>query len=405
MIKVTESMFIPAYSQSGRPFLACRKGSAMKFIDEYRDAGIARRLIAEIARMVRGHWVLMEICGGQTHTIMRYGLDELLPANIELVHGPGCPVCVTPLETIDKALELASRPEIILVSYGDMLRVPGSTTDLFTVKAQGGDVRVVYSPTEALKIARQNPERKVVFLAIGFETTAPANAMAVWQAKQEKIGNFSVLVSHVLVPPAIRALMTSPDCRVNGFIAPGHVCAVVGYGEYETLVRDFRVPIVVGGFEPVDLLEAVLMLVRQLEKGEARAENQYVRSVNYQGNLPAQRVIKEVFEIADQKWRGIGVIPASGLRVRDDYGDYDASRLFGLASITVDEPAECISAQVLQGLKKPTDCVAFGMRCTPQNPLGAPMVSSEGACAAYYNYRRHAKKQLPVASSQFSVDS
>jgi hydrogenase expression/formation protein HypD len=371
----------------------------MKFIDEYRDAALARRLLAEIARAVRGHWVLMEICGGQTHTIMRYGLDELLPANIELVHGPGCPVCVTPLETVDKALELAARPEVILVSYGDMLRVPGSSTDLLTVKAQGGDVRVVYSPTEALKIARQNPDRKVVFLAIGFETTAPANAMSVWQAKQEKIGNFSVLVSHVLVPPAIRALMTSPDCRVNGFIAPGHVCAVVGYKDYETLVQDFRVPIVVGGFEPIDILEAILMLVRQLEKGEARAENQYVRSVNYQGNLPAQRVMKQVFEIADQKWRGIGTIPASGLRVRDEYGDYDASRLFGLASITVDEPAECISAQVLQGLKKPTDCTAFGMRCTPQNPLGAPMVSSEGACAAYYNYRRH-QKQLPVPSSQ-----
>jgi hydrogenase expression/formation protein HypD len=260
-------------------------------------------------------------------------------------------------------------------------------------------VRVVYSPTEALKIARQNPDRKVVFLAIGFETTAPANAMSVWQAKQEKIGNFSVLVSHVLVPPAIRALMTSPDCRVNGFIAPGHVCAVVGYKDYETLVQDFRVPIVVGGFEPIDILEAILMLVRQLEKGEASAENQYVRSVNYQGNLPAQRVMKQVFEIADQKWRGIGTIPASGLRVRDEYGDYDASRLFGLASITVDEPAECISAQVLQGLKKPTDCTAFGIRCTPQNPLGAPMVSSEGACAAYYHYRRH-QKQLPVPSSQ-----
>ena len=376
----------------------------MKFMDEYRDAGVARRLLAEIGRTVRGHWVLMEICGGQTHTIMRYGLDELLPGNIELVHGPGCPVCVTPLETVDKALELAARSEVILVSYGDMLRVPGSTTDLFTVKAQGGDVRIVYSPTEALKIARQNPERKVVFLGVGFETTAPANAMAIWQAKQEGIGNFSALVSHVLVPPAIRALMTSPDCRVNGFIAPGHVCAVVGYQEYETLAHDFHVPIVVGGFEPVDLLEAVLMLVRQLEKGEARAENQYVRSVNYQGNLPAQRVVSEVFEIADQKWRGIGTIPASGLRVRDAYGDYDASRLFGLASISVDEPAECISAQVLQGLKKPTDCVAFGMRCTPQNPLGAPMVSSEGACAAYYNYRRH-QKQFPVPSSQFPVTS
>jgi len=361
----------------------------MKFIDEYRDASIAHGLLAEIARTIRRRWVLMEICGGQTHTIMRYGLDELLPKNIELVHGPGCPVCVTPLETIEKALELAARPEVILVSYGDMLRVPGSKTDLFTVKARGGDVRIVYSPTEALKIARQNPDRKVVFLAIGFETTAPANAMAVWQAKQEKIGNFSVLVSHVLVPPAIRALVASPDCRVNGFIAPGHVCTVMGYEEYDGLVRDFRVPIVVGGFEPVDLLEAVLMLVRQLENGEAKVENQYVRSVNYRGNLPAQRLIKEVFEIADQKWRGIGTIPASGLRVRDEYGDYDASRIFGLASVSVDEPAECISAQVLQGLKKPTDCPAFAMRCTPENPLGAPMVSAEGACAAYYNYRRH----------------
>jgi len=376
----------------------------VKFLDEYRNADIARGLIAEIKREARSQWVLMEICGGQTHTIMRYGLDELLPSNIELVHGPGCPVCVTPLETIDKALELAARPEVILVSYGDMLRVPGSATDLFTVKARGGDVRIVYSPTEALKIARQNPERKVVFLAVGFETTAPANAMAIWQARKESIGNFSVLASHVLVPPAIRALMTSAHCRVNGFIAPGHVCTVMGYEEYEALVRDFRIPIVVGGFEPVDLLEAVLMLVRQLEKGEARAENQYVRSVNYRGNLPAQRVVQEVFEIADQKWRGIGTIPASGLRIRDEYGDYDASRLFGLASITVEEPAECISAQVLQGLKKPTDCPAFGMRCTPQNPLGAPMVSSEGACAAYYNYRRHGK-QFSVLGPRFSVSS
>jgi len=367
----------------------------MKFIDEYRDAGIARALLAEIARTVRGSWVLMEICGGQTHTIMRYGLDELLPPNIELVHGPGCPVCVTPLETIDKALELAARPDVILVSYGDMLRVPGSTTDLFTVKARGGDVRVVYSPTGALKIARENPERKVVFLAIGFETTAPANAMAVWQAKQQKIENFSVLVSHVLVPPAIRALMTSPGCRVNGFIAPGHVCTVMGYEEYDALVRDFRVPIVVGGFEPVDLLEAVLMLVRQLEQGEAKAENQYVRSVHYRGNLPAQRIMQQVFEVADQKWRGIGMIPGSGLRIREEYGDYDAARIFGLASITVEEPAECISAQVLQGLKKPTDCAAFGIRCTPQNPLGAPMVSSEGACAAYYNYRRRSGGPTP----------
>ena len=361
----------------------------MKYLDEYRDARIARALLAEIAQNVHRPCVLMEICGGQTHTIMRYGLDELLPKTVELVHGPGCPVCVTPLETIDKALELASHPEIILVSYGDMLRVPGSRSDLFRVKALGGDVRIVYSPTETLRIARQNPERKVVFLAIGFETTAPANAMAIQQARQERIGNFSALVSHVLVPPAIRALMTSPDCRVSGFIAPGHVCTVMGYEEYEKLAEDFRVPIVVGGFEPVDLLQAVLMLVRQLESGTAKVENQYARSVNYRGNVAAQRAVEEVFEISDQKWRGIGVIPQSGLRIREEYGDYDGSRIFGLASITAEEPAECISAQVLQGLRKPTDCPAFAMRCTPHNPLGAPMVSSEGACAAYYNYRRN----------------
>src|SRR5271165_4466233 len=325
----------------------------MKYLDEYRDKRIARALASEIAQRTSRPWVLMEICGGQTHTIMRYGIDDLLPRGIELVHGPGCPVCVTPLETVDKAIVLALRPDIILVSYGDMLRVPGSHSDLFRAKAQGADVRIAYSPMEAVKIARANPDRKVVFLAIGFETTAPANGMAAWQARREGLTNFSMLVSHVLVPPAIRALMVSSSNRVQGFIAPGHVCTVMGCEEYEALVRDFRVPIVVGGFEPVDLLEAVLMLVRQLEKGEAKAENQYVRSVNYQGNLPAQRIIREVFEIADQKWRGIGVIPASGLRVRDEYGDYDASRLFGLASITVDEPAECISAQVLQGLKKP----------------------------------------------------
>jgi hydrogenase expression/formation protein HypD len=362
----------------------------MKYLDEYRDGKIARALAAEIAATARKPWVLMEICGGQTHTIMRYGLDELLPRNIELVHGPGCPVCVTPLETIDKAIALALRPEVILVSYGDMLRVPGSSSDLFRAKAQGADVRVAYSPVEALKIARLNPDRNIVFLAIGFETTAPANAMAAWQAKRDGLKNFSMLVSHVLVPPAIRALLTSRENRVQGFIAPGHVCTVMGYREYETLVRDFGIPIVVGGFEPVDLLEAILMLVKELEHGEARVENQYVRSVNYQGNLPAQQILKEVFEVADQKWRGIGGIPQSGLRLRAEYSDYDADKLFDLRLITADEPAECISAQVLQGLKKPTDCPAFGIRCTPENPLGAPMVSTEGACAAYYRYRRHA---------------
>jgi len=361
----------------------------MKYLDEYRDERIARALAREIGEHAKQRWVLMEICGGQTHTIMRYGLDELLPSGIELVHGPGCPVCVTPLETIDKAIALALRPEVTLVSYGDMLRVPGSNSDLFRAKAQGADVRVVYSPVEAVKIARANPDRKVVFLAIGFETTAPANAMAAWQAKRESLKNFSLLVSHVLVPPAIRAMLASPENRVQGFIAPGHVCTVMGFQEYEQLVRDFAIPIVVGGFEPVDLLQAVLMLVKQLERGEARAENQYVRSVTHQGNLSAQQILKDVFEIADQKWRGIGGIPRSGLQLRPEFAAYDANKIFDLDLITADEPAECISAQVLQGIKKPTDCAAFAVRCTPENPLGAPMVSSEGACAAYYHYRRH----------------
>ncbi|MBZ5573577.1 MAG: hydrogenase formation protein HypD [Acidobacteriia bacterium] len=362
----------------------------MKYLDEYRDERIARGLAEQVAAVTTKPWVLMEICGGQTHTLMRYGIDELLPRGLELVHGPGCPVCVTPLETIDKAIQLALRPDVILVSYGDMLRVPGSSSDLFRAKAQGADVRLAYSPTEAVKIARSNPDRQVVFLAIGFETTAPANAMAAWQAKREGLTNFSMLVSHVLVPPAIRALMVSESNRVQGFIAPGHVCTVMGCGEYEDLVRDFRVPIVVGGFEPVDLLEAILMLVKQLEAGEAKLENQYVRSVSYQGNVPAQQIMKEVFEVADQKWRGIGAIPRSGLRLREEFGNFDANRVFDLGEFTVEEPAECISAQVLQGLKKPTECPVFGMRCTPENPLGAPMVSSEGACAAYYQYRRHA---------------
>jgi hydrogenase expression/formation protein HypD len=362
----------------------------MKYLSEYRDERIARKLAHEIAQATTQSWVIMEICGGQTHTIMRYGLDELLPRQVELVHGPGCPVCVTPLETIDAAIELALRPEVILVSYGDMLRVPGSRSDLFHAKAQGADVRVVYSPLEALKIAREHPQSKVVFLAIGFETTAPANAMAAWQARQQRLENFFLLVSHVLVPPAIRGLLTSPSNRVQAFIAPGHVCTVMGCSEYESLVQDFRVPMVVGGFEPVDILQAVLMLVRQLEAGEARLENQYVRSVSYEGNLPAQRVMAEVFEVADQKWRGIGPIPQSGLRLRPEFARYDAVQRFGLVGHGVEEPVECISAQVLQGLKKPTDCPAFGMRCTPENPLGAPMVSSEGACAAYYRYRRHA---------------
>jgi len=361
----------------------------MKYLDEYRDERLARSLAAEIACRVTHPWVLMEICGGQTHTIMRYGLDEMLPKQIELVHGPGCPVCVTPLETIDRAIELALRPEVIFVSYGDMLRVPGSRSDLFRVKANGGDVRIVYSPMEALKIARTNCEKKVIFFAIGFETTAPANAMAVWQARKEGLNNFFLLASHVLVPPAIRLLLRSPRNRVQGFIAPGHVCTIMGYREYEQLSREFRVPIVVGGFEPVDLLEAIFMLVVQLEGGRSEVQNQYVRSVTYEGNLAAQRIMENVFEPCDRKWRGIGLIPMGGYRLRSEFAAQDAERAFDLTRFQAEEPAECISAEVLQGLKKPTDCPAFGGRCTPENPLGAPMVSAEGACAAYHQYRRH----------------
>ncbi|MGD0428835.1 MAG: hydrogenase formation protein HypD [Candidatus Acidiferrales bacterium] len=362
----------------------------MKYLDEYRDGKIARGIVAELTRRAARPWVLMEICGGQTHTLMRYGIDEMLPAGIELVHGPGCPVCVTSLETIDKAIAIASRPDVTLISFGDMLRVPGSHSDLFQVKAQGGDVRIVYSPTEAVKFAGANPGRKVVFFAVGFETTAPANAMAVWQAKRQGVTNFSLLASHVLVPPAMRALLSSGRNRVQGFIGPGHVCTVMGYHEYDELALEFHVPIVVGGFEPLDLLEAILMLVTQLEEGRAEVENQYVRSVTYQGNLHARKILAEVFEVCDRKWRGIGAIPKSGLSLRQEYAEFDADRLFGTAAITAEEPAECISAEVLQGLKKPTDCSAFGTRCTPENPLGAPMVSSEGACAAYYRYRRFA---------------
>jgi len=360
----------------------------VKFLDEYRDPKLAQAAVAEIRRVATRPWVLMEICGGQTHTLMKYGIDELLPAQIELVHGPGCPVCVTPLELIDKAIAIASTPDATLVSYGDMLRVPGSESDLFRVKAAGGDVRIAYSPMDALAIARRHPERRVVFFAVGFETTAPANAMAVWQARREELKNFSVLVSHVLVPPAIRLLLGFPSNRVQGFIAPGHVCTVMGYTEYEELAAQYKVPFVVGGFEPLDLLQAILMLVRQLEEGRAEVENQYVRSVTRAGNEAARRRMFEVFEVDDRKWRGIGQIAASGYRLRAEYAAFDAERVFDVQTTTVEEPAECISAQVLQGLAKPTDCSAFGTRCTPDTPLGAPMVSSEGACAAYYQWRR-----------------
>jgi len=361
----------------------------MKYLDEYRDAKIARALAAEVRRRSSRAWVLMEICGGQTHTLMRYGIDELLGDSVQIVHGPGCQVCVTSLETIDRAIALARRPDVTLVSYGDMLRVPGSETDLFHVKAEGGDVRVVYSPTDAVQLARSQPDRKVVFFAIGFETTAPAHAMAVLQAHRLGLRNFSLLVSHVLVPPAIRTLLSSPKNRVQGFIAPGHVCTVVGVSEYEELVREFRAPIVVGGFEPLDLLEAIRMLVMQLEEGRAELENQYTRSVQRGGNRPAQEAVARAFEVSDRKWRGIGPIPASGLRLREEFAAFDAERVFELQDVCAEEPKECISAEVLLGHKKPTDCTAFGTRCTPEKPLGAPMVSTEGACAAYYQYRRH----------------
>jgi hydrogenase expression/formation protein HypD len=362
----------------------------VKYVDEYRDPKIALAVAGEIARKVTRPWVLMEVCGGQTHTLMRYGIDELLPREIEMVHGPGCPVCVTPLDMVDRAIRIASLPGVIFTSYGDMLRVPGSESDLFQAKANGADVRVVYSPLDAVKIARTNPDRQVVFFGVGFETTAPANGMAVWQAKREGLTNFSMLVSHVLVPPAMRLILSSPVNRVQGFIAPGHVCTVMGYREYDDLVSEFHVPMVVGGFEPLDLLEAISMLVSQLEEGRAEVENQYARSVNQEGNLPAQNILREVFEVSGRQWRGIGPIADSGYRLRDEYADFDAECVFDVGDSHAEEPEECISALVLQGLKKPVDCPAFGKRCTPMTPLGAPMVSAEGACAAYYQYRRHA---------------
>ncbi len=360
----------------------------MRFVDEYRDPEAAQALVAELAALTTRPWTLMEVCGGQTHAIIRYGIDELLPAQITLVHGPGCPVCVTPLEMIDRAVTLAARPEVIFCSFGDMLRVPGSETDLLTVKARGGDVRIVYSPTDAVQIAAEHPERQVVFFAVGFETTAPANAMAVYQAKLQGLANFTMLVSHVLVPPAMEAILSSPGCRVQGFLAAGHVCTVMGYTEYEPIAAKYRVPIVVTGFEPLDILQGILLCVKQLEEGRAEVENQYSRSVRREGNLLAQELIRRVFTVTPRKWRGVGEIPASGLGLAPEYADFDAQGRFGLAGATAEEPAECIAGLILQGLKKPPECEAFGTRCTPEHPLGATMVSSEGACAAYFRYRR-----------------
>src|SRR6266511_3439440 len=361
---------------------------AMRYLSEYRDPRVARRLVAEIKRAATRRWVLMEMCGGQTHTIVKQGLDELLGDAVEMVHGPGCPVCVTPLEQIDKALALAARPDVIFTSFGDMLRVPGSDCDLFQIRARGGAVRVVYSPLDALELARKHPDKQVVFFAVGFETTAPANAMAVWRAKQLGVQNFTILVSHVTVPPAMTAILASPDNRVQGFLAAGHVCTIMGWTEYEPIAAKYRVPIVVTGFEPIDILEGMLMTVRQLEEGRHEVENQYVRSVKRDGNQPAQELVSRVFHLVDRKWRGIGEIPGSGLALREEFAEFDAERRFAVEGIHTEESAACHAGEVLRGLLKPFECPAFGKDCTPEHPLGAPMVSSEGACAAYYNYGR-----------------
>jgi len=374
----------------------------LKFLDEYREGPAAAQLARSIRRTARHPWTLMEVCGGQTHTIVKSGLVDLLPPDITLVHGPGCPVCVTPVELIDKAIAIAARPETIFCSFGDMLRVPGSSKSLLDVKASGADVRIVYSPLDAVKLARGNPSREVVFFAVGFETTAPANAMAVWQAEREGIHNFSILVAHVLVPPAMEAILSSPNCRIHAFLAAGHVCTVMGWEEYEPIARRWQVPIIVTGFEPLDLLEGVQMAVAQLEQGRAEVENQYRRAVRREGNRPAQQRIAEVFEIGPRKWRGIGEIPASGLRLRERYRAFDAEERFPIGIGPVEESSECIAGLVLQGLKKPFECPAFGTRCTPESPLGAPMVSSEGACAAYYLYGRRphegSESELPSAA-------
>lgn len=360
----------------------------MKYLTEYRDPDLARALARRIRETATRQWTLMEVCGGQTHTIVRQGLDELLQGAVEMIHGPGCPVCVTPLEQIDRAVALATREDVIFTSFGDMLRVPGSDCDLQQVRARGGQVRIVYSPLDALAIAERHPDREVVFFAVGFETTAPANAMAVWQARMRGIRNFSVLVSHVTVPPAMEAILSAPDNRVQAFLAAGHVCAVMGWTEYEPIAARWRVPVVVTGFEPLDLLEGMLMAVEQLEQGRHVVENQYARAVRREGNAPAMRILREVFELGDRQWRGIGTIPMSGLRLRSAYAAYDAERRFAMEGITAREPAECQAGAVLTGQRKPHECPMFGVRCTPERPMGAPMVSSEGACAAYYQYGR-----------------
>lgn len=360
----------------------------MKFVDEFRDAESVRRLADALHSLVTRPWTLMEICGGQTHSIVKYGLDELLPEGVTLIHGPGCPVCVTPVEIIDHALELAARPEVILCSFGDMLRVPGTKDDLLSIKSRGGDVRIVYSPLDAVKIARENPDREVVFFAVGFETTAPANALAVAQAAEQGIGNFSLLVSHVLVPPAMEALLSSPANKVQGFLAAGHVCTVMGADEYQQVAARYGVPIVITGFEPVDILQGILLCVRQLEEGRGEVENAYGRAVRGPGNARAQEFITRIFEVVPRRWRGLGEIPHSGLGLREEYRRFDAEARFELSSPAESIETGCISGEILSGVKKPHDCPLFGRECTPDHPVGAPMVSSEGACAAWFRYRR-----------------
>jgi hydrogenase expression/formation protein HypD len=360
----------------------------MKYIDEYRNEGDAKRLLAAIRKRVTRPWSLMEVCGGQTHTFVKFGIDRMLPEEVTLVHGPGCPVCVTPLEMIDRALAIAARPEVTFASFGDMLRVPGTHSDLLAAKAAGADVRIVYSPLDAVTLAERHPDRQVVFFAVGFETTAPANAAAIFEAHRRGLENFSMLVSHVLVPPAMEAILAAEHTVVQAFLAAGHVCAVMGFREYEPLAEKYRVPIVVTGFEPTDLLQGALMAIEMLEDGRWGVENQYARAVTRGGNQPAQDLVSRVFAVTDRKWRGIGSIPASGLTLQPEFAALDAERRFGVGELTSEESPDCIAGVILQGLKKPFECAAFGTACTPEHPLGAPMVSSEGACAAYYNYGR-----------------
>ncbi len=361
----------------------------MKFVDEFRDMDVARQYFDQIARITTRPWTIMEICGGQTHAIVKNGIDQLLSNNITLLHGPGCPVCVTPVESIDKAIEIASRENVIFCSFGDMLRIPGTSKNLMIVKAEGGDIRVVYSPLDSLKIAKQNPDKEIVFFAIGFETTAPANALTVQRAKLQGLANFSMLTSMVLVPPAIETILASPGCTVDGFLAAGHVCTIMGYKEYENISKTYNVPIVVTGFEPLDILQGIHMTITQLEAGKGEVSNQYSRAVKREGNQTARNLMNEVFSIINRKWRGLGEIPESGLVLSDSFAEFDAEKRFDLKDVEVEESIECIGALILRGEKKPPDCPAFGTRCNPEQPLGATMVSTEGACAAYYQYRKH----------------